>query len=49
MQGLMRFVVGVNQQWQSFQVAMPFQTGLYDSKEFFIAGAIVALGGIVLL
>ena len=48
MQSLVGFVIGVNQGWQSFEVAMPFRASLYDSKEFFIASTIVALGGVVL-
>ena len=39
---------GVNQGWQSFEIAIPFGTGLYDSKQFFVAGVVVALGRIVL-
>ena len=48
MQSLVGFVISVNQGWQSFEVAMPFQASLYDSKEFFIASAVVALSRIVL-
>ena len=48
MQSVLGFMIGVNQGWQSFKVAMPFGTGLYDSKQFFVASTIFALGGVVL-
>ena len=48
MQSLVGLVVGIDYGWQSFKVAAPFGTCLYDSKQFFVAGTIVALGGIVL-
>ena len=47
MQSMVGFVIGINQGWQSFKVAMPFGTGLYNSKQFFITGTISVLGGIV--
>ena len=48
MQNLMGFMICVNQGWQSFEVTTPFRASLYDSKEFFLAGTVVALGGVVL-
>ena len=48
MQSMVGFVIGVNQGWQSFEVATPFGTGLYNSKQFFVASTIVMLGGVVL-
>ena len=48
MQSLVGFVIGVDQGWQSFEVAMPFGTGLYDSKQSLVTSTIVALGGVVL-
>ena len=46
-QSLMGFVISIDYGWQSFEVAMPFGTGLYDSKQLFIASAVVVIGGIV--